>query len=90
MLDRKFIVENADLIRTNCVNRGVKCDLDRLLELEASRRQVLAQVEQLNRQLPTSPPHPAAGFSAGSSAPPSKGPHSPNPPFFNLPFSSWH
>lgn len=50
MLDRKFIVENADLIRTNCVNRGVKCDLDRLLELEASRRQVLAQVEQLNRQ----------------------------------------
>lgn len=50
MLDRKFIVENAELIRTNCTNRGVKCDLDRLLELEASRRQVLAQVEQLNRQ----------------------------------------
>ena len=34
MLDRKFIVENADLVKQNCVSRGVKADVDRFVELE--------------------------------------------------------
>ena len=35
MLDRKFIVENAELVKQNCVNRGVKVDVDRFV---ATRR----------------------------------------------------
>src|SRR5262245_36680528 len=50
MLDRKFIVENADLIKHNCANRGVKCDVDALLALEAARRQKLTAVEEANRK----------------------------------------
>lgn len=50
MLDRKFIVENADLIKKNCANRGVACDVDRLVELETARRQKLQAVEEFNRQ----------------------------------------
>jgi seryl-tRNA synthetase len=50
MLDRKFIVENADRIRTNCQQRGVKCDVERLIELEAARRLKLQAVEEANRK----------------------------------------
>src|SRR5262245_2767564 len=50
MLDRKFIIENADRVKQNCTQRGVKCDVDRLVELEATRRQKLQLVEDLNRQ----------------------------------------
>ncbi len=35
MLDRRFIVENAELVKQNCVNRGVKVDVDRFV---ATRR----------------------------------------------------
>lgn len=50
MLDRKFIVENAAAVKQNCAARGVKCDIDRLVELEAARKQKLLDVENLNRQ----------------------------------------
>src|SRR5262245_43576470 len=50
MLDRKFIIENIDRIKKNCADRGVKCDIDRLVELEAGRRKTLQLVEDLNRQ----------------------------------------
>ncbi len=50
MLDRKFIIENADAVKRNCANRGVTADVDRLVELELRRRDVLTQVENLNRQ----------------------------------------
>jgi seryl-tRNA synthetase len=50
MLDRKFIVENADLVIRNCANRGITCDVPRLVELETARRQCLSRVEELNRQ----------------------------------------
>jgi seryl-tRNA synthetase len=49
MLDRKFIVENADLVISNCKNRGVTCDVPKLVELETARRQCLLRVEQLNK-----------------------------------------
>lgn len=50
MLDAKFVVENLDLIRTNCTNRGVTLDLDRLVTLDGERREKLQRVEELNRQ----------------------------------------
>lgn len=50
MLDRKFIVENAELVKQNCVNRGVKCEVDRLVELEKRRRELDQQTQELNRQ----------------------------------------
>ena len=31
MLDRKFIVENVDLVKKNCALRGAKADIDRFL-----------------------------------------------------------
>lgn len=50
MLDRKFIVENVDRIKQNCTQRGVKCDVDSLLAVEAARRQKLLVVEEANRK----------------------------------------
>jgi seryl-tRNA synthetase len=50
MLDRKFILENADLVKQNCTNRGVRCDIDRLVELERRRREVDQQTQEFNRQ----------------------------------------
>jgi seryl-tRNA synthetase len=49
MLDRKLIVEDAARIKQNCAQRGVKCDVDRLVELEMARRQRLQAVEDANR-----------------------------------------
>src|SRR5437764_1401786 len=50
MLDRKFIIENVDRIKKNCADRGVKCDVERLVELEAERRKKLQSVEEANRK----------------------------------------
>ena len=36
MLDRKYIIQNADLVRENCQRRGVDCDIDRIVSLEAA------------------------------------------------------
>ncbi len=50
MLDRKFILENAALVKTNCLNRNVPADIDRFVALETQRRELQVQVEDLNRQ----------------------------------------
>jgi len=50
MLDRKFIVENAELVRQNCVNRGVQVDVDRFVALETQRRATQIELEELNRR----------------------------------------
>lgn len=50
MLDRKFIVENAALVRENCARRNSKADVDRFVELETKRKQLQMQVDDLNRQ----------------------------------------
>ena len=50
MLDRKFILENPDLIRQNCENRGVRADIDRFLTLETDRREKQKLAEELNRR----------------------------------------
>jgi len=50
MLDRKYIVENAELVKQNCARRGSKADVDRFLELDNQRREKQAEVDQFNRQ----------------------------------------
>ncbi|MDO4859335.1 MAG: serine--tRNA ligase [Thermoguttaceae bacterium] len=50
MLDRKFILENLEAVRQNCVNRNVNVDLDRFAELENMRKDLQKQSEDLNRQ----------------------------------------
>jgi seryl-tRNA synthetase len=50
MLDRKFILENADRVKQNCHQRGAKADVDRLVELERRRRDLDQQVQTFNRQ----------------------------------------
>ncbi len=50
MLDRKYILENADAVKTNCRNRGVAVDVEAFLRLELARKEKLAQVERLNAE----------------------------------------
>ena len=50
MLDRKFIVENAELVQENCRRRGVDADVGRLVALETTRRERLVEVQELNRR----------------------------------------
>lgn len=50
MLDRKYIVENAEAVKQNCLARGVSADVDRLVELELVRRTKLYDAQELNRQ----------------------------------------
>jgi seryl-tRNA synthetase len=50
MLDRKFIVENVEAVKQNCLNRGMAADIDRFVELEQQCRDRLQQVQELNRQ----------------------------------------
>src|SRR5574340_278147 len=50
MLDRRFVVENIEIVRRNCRNRGVDVDVDRFLALEQRRKTVLSEVESLNQR----------------------------------------
>ena len=50
MLDRRFIVENAAAVKENCHERGVKADVDRLVELDSQRRDKQGEVDELNRR----------------------------------------
>lgn len=47
MLDIKFIRENKDLIKKNCLDRRVKIDIDKLLELDQTRRELLQKTDGL-------------------------------------------
>lgn len=50
MLDRRFIVENADLVTQNCLNRGAHVDVHRFVQLEETRRLLQIEMEDFNRQ----------------------------------------
>jgi seryl-tRNA synthetase len=50
MLDRKFVLDNLDLVKQNCVNRGVRGEVDRIVELEAKRRAGQIEVDEANRK----------------------------------------
>ena len=51
MLDRKFIVENADSVQQNCVNRGVEVDVDRFVQLQSKRKTMQAEVRNVEARL---------------------------------------
>lgn len=48
MLDIKFIRENAEAVKKNCLNRGIQCDIDALLALDQKRLELVKHVEVLN------------------------------------------
>ena len=50
MLDRKFIVDNIDLVKQNCKNRNAPADVDRFAALEAERRTLQTQLDEANRK----------------------------------------
>ncbi len=50
MLDRRFIVEHAELVKQNCANRGSKADVDKFVALEADRKAKQLELDELNRQ----------------------------------------
>jgi len=50
MIDIKYIRENPDKIKEGCQNKQVKCDLDRLLELDKERRKIIQEVENLKAE----------------------------------------
>ncbi len=50
MLDRKYILENIDAVKQNCINRNVEANVDLLVELENERKQKLQTVQELNTQ----------------------------------------
>ncbi|MEM7558443.1 MAG: serine--tRNA ligase, partial [Planctomycetota bacterium] len=50
MLDRKHILENIDAVKKNCELRGTKVDIDRLCELEHSRKAKMNEAQELNRK----------------------------------------
>ncbi|MBU3698822.1 MAG: serine--tRNA ligase [Candidatus Kapabacteria bacterium] len=47
MLDIKYIRENPDAVRQNCVNKNDGSDIPRLLELDKHRRTIIQTVEEL-------------------------------------------
>lgn len=50
MLDLRYITEHIDEVRENCRNRGVRVDLDRLMELTVRRSALIQQVEEVRRR----------------------------------------
>ena len=50
MLDVKFIRENPDQVKESCRKRGVDCQVDRVLELDKKKRQLLQETEGLKAE----------------------------------------
>ncbi len=54
MLDLKFVLANVDAVRQNCVNRNMPPDVledfDKAIELEAQRKTLLQEVEEIRRR----------------------------------------
>jgi seryl-tRNA synthetase len=50
MLDLKFIIENQKLVAENAKNKNIKIELDKLVELDTRRRELLQKTEELRAQ----------------------------------------
>jgi seryl-tRNA synthetase len=50
MLDPKFIRQNIDLVRKAISNKGEKADLDRFIEADERRREIIGTVERLKAE----------------------------------------
>ena len=49
MLDRKFLLENAEDVERNCLERGLEIDISQLVALETGRRETQRELQELNR-----------------------------------------
>ena len=47
MLDIKFIRENPEKVKVNCKNRLADVDIDKLLQLDSERREVVSKIDEL-------------------------------------------
>jgi seryl-tRNA synthetase len=50
MLDRRFVLENVELVAENCRRRGARADVAAFAELEKRRRAKQVEVDELNRK----------------------------------------
>lgn len=50
MLDIKFVRENPDVVRESIKNRGLKIDIQEVLDLDIERRKILQEVEVLKAE----------------------------------------
>src|SRR5262245_30427981 len=50
MLDVHFIRENVDAVKANCRNRNVRADVDRIVQLDDERRQVVQETQVLQQR----------------------------------------
>ncbi len=50
MLDIKYIRENKEIIKKAVKDKGIKLDLDKLLEIDEKRVKLLQEIEELNSQ----------------------------------------
>ncbi len=50
MLDIRFVRENPDLVKQNCINKNDRSDIDGLLELDRERRSIIQEVEDLKNK----------------------------------------
>ncbi len=49
MLDLKYIRENAETVKVNCVNRGVEADVDLVVELADRRSALITELNELRQ-----------------------------------------
>lgn len=50
MLDLKFIRENSEAVRANCIRRGYPVDMDLLLQLDAEVRQLIQEADMMRAE----------------------------------------
>jgi seryl-tRNA synthetase len=50
MLDAAFIRENLDAVKTNCRNRNVKADVDRVVQLDDERKRLVQQTQVIQQR----------------------------------------
>jgi len=51
MLDIKFIRENPEIVKEGCRKKQVKVNIDRLLELDTKKRELLQKIEKLRHRI---------------------------------------
>ncbi|HZU38320.1 MAG TPA: serine--tRNA ligase [Gemmataceae bacterium] len=50
MLDAAFIRANVDAVKENCRNRNVKCDVDRVVQLDDERKRLVQETQTLQQR----------------------------------------
>ncbi|MFN6049702.1 MAG: serine--tRNA ligase, partial [Planctomycetia bacterium] len=50
MLDIAFIRSNPDAVKSNCKNRNVAVDVDRVIAIDDERRKLLSQIQTIQQK----------------------------------------